>query len=1681
MNKRISLIIILLLSLSYNSHAQEAYYQLDITGYVNDGGRSCGSQRGLQWMKLIYEDGSGANTRYFDPSIYENKPLVTPTVKFRESNKIRELVLHTNRRRKRLGDCKSRRRTRSRLINNKTCVDDSFTFGELGLSVGGNARIVIKPVVKLPDPGVNNNFGSEEFFSLGPYLGISNEYFNWEYAFNPSGPYRALPSYTSKKNFLRVRGKDFLDPVNDHGKMIYFRVNTGCNGSVSNTISYRFLGDAPHIINTSPEATTCYDSDDGKVKVILNRELRNGELLSFTSTNPNFPGRYVNLTRNDFDRNNAIVFEGLKTGIYHIKSIGFYRGFNTYNETLKHKKVVSIKQPLPVEFSVTNTDVFCYGGSDGTITIRAKGGRVGRTHRYLLREEGDTRPIKDSDWVSFTNISTSPTREVTQLIKGLPKGKFKIKVKDFNNCIAKEVIRNTGGYIIGLRGEKEVSIEIKEPKSPLKADVRYVKNPSGFGFSDGEITVQVTGGTPDSKGKYGSYTWLHEKNGVTSIVGKVNYSQEIVAGEKGAFLTLKNAVDGNYTLRVRDNNFFSTSDNVGCFIEKGKIKLVEPPKLTIDLKLTNPISCSPKNSYGNTANDGELTVTANGGIPFSPLLDGKYSYKYIWKKKDAFGNYQILPKENGNVLANIEEGEYAVNIEDANGITIGTYVNNVLSKAKDATYNLVAPPLLELSYKKQDVFCHKGTDGNIDISIIGGTGAYTILWSNNATTEDISNLTAGTYSVRVTDEKGCEVTEQIEIKEPDVPLTVSYTFFEPTFAGATNGWIEATVAGGTPLDSNSYNFVWKDEKGNTLNHKVTASVTATNHVIRLNGIGEGNYKLTIQDKNFPLAVDNPNCTIIESEYYINDPEPLIGKLTVKRPISCNRNNVGNPYSDGGLEVVVTGGIRLQPHENGGLDYYYTWKKETSPGVWTVLPTQTSNIAIGLDQGNYAVNIKDANGIILGEYQNNVLVTAKDLIQEIKEPEAIELTFKKQDVFCYEGSDGWAEVLIKGGMAPYHIQWDIGSNDAKINDLVKGIYEVTVTDHKGCTVVESIEITQPKEEITVDILEFATPEKGGESNGWIVAVVDGGTTFSDGSYTYYWQNEKGDVLNSQTTTNVVSGKFQIRLHTIPKGKYLLTIEDANYGSATTKSGCTYIEKEFTLHDPIEAVISIETPISCNQNNTFNNPFSDGVLKVEVTGGVPFATGNPYTYFWKKQNNLGVYEDLNVNSAILTDLSHGNYALNVEDSRGVVIGEYQNLNLIHPIDTLFTFEEPELLAVKLSATEISCDLGNNGTATVAITGGIPPYDIQWSNGSRSEKAVDLIAGNYVVFVTDARGCQATGNITLTPPGGLEVKAIRKENPSCFNGNDGAIEVNISGGVPPYVYSWDTGATTTTISNLIEGKYIFTLTDSNNCKAFVEFTLENPKHFIIDLGEDKVLCNEQSYTLDGTIDETGTSYVWSSDKGYSSNKPIIEITEGGIYTVTATTPKGCVISDSVEIINSNQDIEANFLMSSQAYLDEEIVIFNKSSLTQSSFEWILPPNVRIVETRERALVVKFSEVKTYEIGLRSQVGDCIQEAFKKIVIEEPSELSDTENDSDLFIELFKITPNPNNGKFECAVKLVTVSEISIRIFSMQGELIKKHIPFEVHDEYTESFTIQAPSGMYIVVLETPEETRIKRMIVK
>ncbi|WP_084339857.1 T9SS type A sorting domain-containing protein [Tenacibaculum maritimum] len=1707
--KRIIIVIILMQSLNF-VHGQVGEYEVTFDGWAEGAtNHNCG----YAYVQLEFANSSNNykafefNFLEYSPRVYYRAGSAETTSRFSANQRLKSLRFWSER--KVYDTCRGTRayndgRVYSNSSNNfLECFDFDFEFGQFidsryhtGLW-NSKFNVKIYPILTINPPGEANSFPVEDDIVLTSHTGFKTSEYNWKYSFdgyNWVDMYAFNGAASIKLNAQEIG--DFDASLN-HGRTIYFK-QSAC-GYDSDIVKYKIRRSAPHITSVNTTNTTCYDEKDGSVKINFDRGLEPNERLSITIEDLDKIEGYVDgvptykivssssnvvLASDNSYTFNKDIEKGLGKGRFRVILAGggtiAYNGdkWNTYTESPTHQATFTINKPSPVEFTATHTNAWCYGGSDGTIIIKAKGGKILEKYKYLLRKQGDESPVLESDWVEFENLSTftgtfpNVVYEATEVITGKPAGNYTLQIKDANNCIAKEIKKV--GNVIELGREIVKEIIITEPENPLEIVFVDEKQPTAFGFSDGRIRAQITGGTSLPNGKY-NFTWTHESG------RKWTTFTDFVHTTDGWYLTLENAIQGTYSLTVTDANYTDADTKKGCMIVNASYTLNEPFKLNVAIEETNVISCNRKNAYDDPFSDGELTAIASGGVPFSPLIQGKYAYKYTWKKKDRSGVYQIIPNETGDTLRNQEAGEYAVNIEDANGIIIGNYRNNTLTTPTDVTYNLEEPELLKIQYTKQNVFCYQGADGAINTTITGGTGTYTTQWNTGATSENISNLEAGIYTVMVTDGRGCQVQETIEIEQPKTPIEVHYNFFEPTFAGATNGWIQATITGGTPLNDGAYTYGWTDASGNDLNAQVTAQINSNNYILTLNGIGEGTYKLTVQDKNYPSAIDDINCSIVKSEYTIKDPEALQVAMKLVKPISCNNSNAyGDPSSDGILEAVAGGGVMLQPNENNGLPYYYTWKKETSPGVWTILTSQTTNIATGLNGGNYAVNIKDANGVVLGVYKDNVLVTPTDVTYHLEEPTVLELSFEKQDVHCYEGSDGWAKTIIKGGIAPYIIEWENKSDDVLISNLTKGAYTVAVTDSRGCQATGTVLISQPEKPISINFTAFATPTVGGVADGWVNAEIEGGTVFPNGSYTYYWQNETGEILNTQTQTDIVDGKFQIQLNNISKGIYYLTIQDANYITATSKEGCTYVEKEFVLYDPIEAIIAIEKPISCNQNNTFSNPYGDGSLRATITGGLPFSVGQDYKYTWKKKDGSGIYQDIHQNSSIVTSLSAGAYALNVEDSRGVVIGVYDSLELTSATDVLYTFREPELIALSLSATEISCDAGNDGTATVAISGGVPPYDIQWSNGQSTPKATNLIAGNHLVFVTDARGCEAAGNITIEQPGGLSIK-VNTKNPTCYNSSDGAISLDIIGGVPPYTYSWSSGEQTTNLTGLHEGRYIFSLTDANGCKVFEEVKLENPAPITIDLGADKTLCKGQEYVLDASIDVPNVTYEWTSENGFVSDEALITVTEEGTYTVTVTSSLGCIGTDSVAIIYSDRQIAAEFLMSSQAYINEDVVVFHTSNPAPESFEWVFSEGVTIIEEKENTVVMRFAEKGTYKVGLLTNVGDCVQELYKNIVIEENTELPNLGDTKTPFIEAFNISPSPNTGNFKTKVSLAEPSAISLRFFNTQGEFIKQHKPIEVLEEYDIPFNMNLASGMYILVLETAKQTQVKRMIVK
>src|SRR5690606_19003551 len=295
------------------------------------------------------------------------------------------------------------------------------------------------------------------------------------------------------------------------------------------------------------------------------------------------------------------------------------------------------------------------------------------------------------------------------------------------------------------------------------------------------------------------------------------------------------------------------------------------------------------------------------------------------------------------------------------------------------------------------------------------------------------------------------------------------------------------------------------------------------------------------------------------------------------------------------------------------------------------------------------------------------------------------------------------------------------------------------------------------------------------------------------------------------------------------------------------------------------------------------------------------------------------------SILSGISHGEYALNVRDANGIILGDYQHNILVRETDSIVTILQPELLDISHIKINPTCAQGNNGSISIEVSGGTPPYSVSWSNGVSTYSIENLTTGQYLVYVTDSKGCRAEEEIILEQPDGMLPEVITSIPPTCYLGNDGIIEVVTSGGTPPYRYLWNTGETTPRISNLEAGTYKLQVTDAQNCVTFFEEILEETPPLVVDLGEDRTLCDLQWLELDVTIDDPGAVYNWASNNGFTSDSPIVQLTESGIYTATSTTSEGCTGFGEIEVKPSAESIDAHFVLSTQAFAREETLLVN------------------------------------------------------------------------------------------------------------------------------------------------------------
>jgi len=476
---------------------------------------------------------------------------------------------------------------------------------------------------------------------------------------------------------------------------------------------------------------------------------------------------------------------------------------------------------------------------------------------------------------------------------------------------------------------------------------------------------------------------------------------------------------------------------------------------------------------------------------------------------------------------------------------------------------------------------------------------------------------------------------------------------------------------------------------------------------------------------------------------------------------------------------------------------------------------------------------NATNLTAGSYtvtitdSNNLTASATVIVGE---PDEILTNVSQTNISCKGAANGAITVAPTGGTAPYTYLWSTGGITKTISSLTPGAYSLTITDSNGCTKTENYNITEP-DTLTVSNASQIDVSSYGGNDGSATVVVTGGTL----PYSYSWSPSGG-------TSSTASG--------LTAGTYTVTVTD--------KNGCTTTQS-FTIIQPIPLMTDSvsQTNVSCKGGN-------NGTATINAMGGNP-----PYTYAWSPSGGT---------NATGTGLSAGTYTVLVTDSTGNTITES------------FTITEPNTLTITQGTiTNVNCHGLNTGSITVSINGGTAPYSYNWSNGSINAMADNLVAGAYMLKVTDANGCTATQSFTITEPAMLTASQGAITHVSCNGNANGSATVNVSGGTAPYTYIWSNGQTGTSIGNLSGGTYTVTVTDANNCTVSLSFAINEPAFVHPPVTTNQNFCASQNAKISDLV-ANGTNVKWyNSSTGGSALAANTLLVNGSTYYATQTV-NGC-----------------------------------------------------------------------------------------------------------------------------------------------------------------------------------------------
>jgi hypothetical protein len=731
---------------------------------------------------------------------------------------------------------------------------------------------------------------------------------------------------------------------------------------------------------------------------------------------------------------------------------------------------------------------------------------------------------------------------------------------------------------------------------------------------------------------------------------------------------------------------------------------------------------------------------------------------------------------------------------------------------------------------------------------------YKLNAGNYQSSGSFTGLTAGGYVVTAKDANGCTFATIIVVNNPGGVAFGITNSTNVSCSGGTDGSISLTSVGGTGAIQYSIN--------GGISYQSSGQFT---------NVGAGTYTVMVKD-----AAACTEVKIIQ----IHQPSPL-SLEAIATDLSCFGNNTGE------IDVLqVMGGTGSFSYSLDGINY------------------QSGSNFPGLAAGTYTITVKDVAGCM----NTNV--------QTIHEPSELTASIATTNASCFDYQDGSLTIAGSGGTAAYI--YSIGNesilqNSTSFDHLAAGEYTLFVVDSKGCIYQTTATIGQPS-----SIIPIATTTNStcGNSNGGFLASGTGGSgsgytysvnggTYGNGSFsslsagTYVITSmdgtgcfattnaiifdSNGPSIQTSTHTNISchggnDGSITVGNVTGGTGTLLYSINGITYQSSTIFNGLLAGVYNVLVKDAVGCIgNSIETLTEPN-DFAITPIVVNAICNNENTGSINVLVGGGSGTLTYSIDDGDSYQS----SSTFANLTAGSYSVIVKDAGGC------------KSRVVATIGQPTAITAIYSSLNVSCHGALNGTLNVTANGGTGEfqYSVNASQLQASNIFTALSGGTYNVLVQDAVGCTYTFEATVNEPTPLVILATVSDV-TCASGNNGEIDINLSGGISGYLYNWSNGVITEDNLNLSSGAYSVVVTDGNGCTATQAFLVDQPSDPLIVNGT----VTNSTGASDGAIDITPSGGVGSYTYQWSNNLTTADISglDEGTYSVIVTDTNGCSASST------------------------------------------------------------------------------------------------------------------------------------------------------------------------------------------